>query len=207
MTPQMGVVTDVDLAAAIAAHAADLDAHNRNWMQTLITGVYIRPLPWYATDTAAVGVNRLYATPFIVARALTIDRLAIEVTTAAGAGSIARLGIYANGIDLYPGALIQDYGTVLVDAIAVVAAAGVQALASGIYWLVVVADAAPTLVHLRAAWSPLGQLSTDFTAPFVGTGWYNVGIGAGPLPDSYPAGGTLGFDRFPAVLPRLLSLD
>jgi len=72
-------------------------------------------------NEAAMVADRLYLSPLFVARAITIDRLAIDVTTG-DAGKIARLGIYANGTNCYPGVLVVDAGTVSVADVTVVAA-------------------------------------------------------------------------------------
>ena len=109
------------LEGQLADHAADLDAHTKNVLEIVRTGeYYLSPSHGYGTLTMVA--NRLYARPLVVVRDITIDRLAIEVTSAGAAGTKARLGIYNVGTNLYPGTLILDAGEVAVDATGIKAA-------------------------------------------------------------------------------------
>jgi len=191
----------------ISAHAADIDAHMTDLFQTVRTGEYFQPLPIYAKSTLALTADTIYAIPFFVARSMTIDRLAIDVAVAAAGGAIARLGIYADGTNLYPGALVVDAGTVAVDAVAVVAATISQALTKGWYWLVVVSDNTPTLDTHAPDWSPLGWNAASFSTSSVYTNWVKAAVTSGALADPFAAGATLTAGGYPAVLPRLLTLD
>ena len=95
------------LNGMLAEHLDQPDAHMADIFQTLRTGGYYG-IPYSSYDSeAAMAANTLYAVPFLVARSSTWDRIAIEVTTAA-AGKSARLGIYKNGDNLYPGSLVEN---------------------------------------------------------------------------------------------------
>lgn len=171
----------------------------------LSTGGYIQPWPVVAISTTALVANRLYALAWLIVRPLTIDRLALEVTGAGGAGTKARLGIYANGTNLYPGALLKDVGLVAVDGVAVVAATitGNLSLAAGLYWLALITDGTPTCRYGAPQLSPMGIKATDFSAVL---GSWRVAQAYGALPDPFTAAGSNQAEcNF--VLPRLLSLD
>ncbi len=189
------------------AHAADLDAHMPDLFQTIRTGEYFLPLPLYNTSITGLSANRIFATPFFVARDMTIDRLAIQITTAGAGGTVARLGIYNNGTNLYPGTLLLDAGTVAVDAIAVVAATISQALTKGLYWLVCVTDGTPVAELYYPAWSPMGHLATDFTKTGNISGWYKNAVGIGALADPFVVGATKNQAWALSIMPRLLTLD
>jgi len=184
-----------------AAEGGLIERFLRNWR----TGAYIDPWPNRAVGTVAIVADTLYAAPFMVVRPLTIDRLAIQVTGAGAAGKLARLGIYRDGANLYPGALLADVGAVAVDGVAVVAAAiaGNLALQPGLYWLALLANGAPTLEHHFPTSSPLGWQAADFTLE--NASW-NVAQAYGALPDPFTAAGSLLTGRH-FVMPRLLTLD
>jgi len=191
----------------LADHMAELDAHTYSWMQKLKTGEYFLPVPYETVFTFALTADRIVAVPFVVARSMTIDRLAIEVTAAAVADKVARLGIYNDGTNLYPGSLVKDYGTVTVDSTGIKVAAGDQALTKGIYWLVIVSDGAPTVRAYIPTWSILGQPATVFDRNNTNGNWYKAGVGSGALADPFVSGATLYTYYQPSILPRLKSLD
>lgn len=187
-------------------HGADLDAHTKNVLELIRTGNYFLPTPVITGVSLAIAADKIYAMPFFAVRALTIDRLAIHVTNLS-AGDIARLGIYADGTNLYPGALVKDYGTVSVAATGVVATSGDQSLTKGLYWLVLVSDGTPTLYRIKHTWSPLGQDPTSFHAiTYSYMNWNKAAVGTGALADPFVAGASLGYQAL-AVLPRLKTLD
>lgn len=188
-------------------HSLDLQAHTKNWMELLRTGQYFYPFPPYMSSTVALNFNSLHALPFYVARNMTIDRLAIQITVAAiTAGKKGRLGIYNNGTNLYPGTLVVDAGEIAIDAIAIVAATINQALRKGLYWLAILISEACTVVTHRPVYPILGQLATDFAITNTYARW-EVAQAYGVLPATFTAGGTAYGSNAPAILPRLLSLD
>jgi hypothetical protein len=195
------------LEGQLADHIAKLDAHGYSFMQKLRTGEYFRPEPTHGLGIQTLLADRIYARPFIVPRNLTIDRLAIEVTEAA-TDKIARLGIYEDGTDLYPGALVKDYGTISVADTGVIAASGDQSLTWGLYWLVIVSDGTPKVRAYRPGYPILGQQSTGF---YVGTqqndAWFKNAVGSGALADPFVSGATIWQQYAIAILPRLKSLD
>ena len=56
--------------------------------------------------------NHMFSQIMCFPEEITIDRLAIYVSTAGAAGSVARMGLYADDGALYPGQLIYDSGEI-----------------------------------------------------------------------------------------------
>uniref|UniRef100_A0A6M3Y024 Uncharacterized protein n=1 Tax=viral metagenome TaxID=1070528 RepID=A0A6M3Y024_9ZZZZ len=201
--PKMGVYTKADADADIAVHAADLDAHMMDFLQLLRTGEYLGyPFHKGAVDWA-MSANVLYASPFYIARKLTVDRIAINVITAGIAGTRGRLGIYNLDTNLYPGALIVDGGEVAVDAVAVVAATINQALTKGIYFTALVSNGTPSIKTLYSTWTAMGEFATDLVTV---KGAWTVTFTYAALPNLFTAGGAL-TSHTPVILPRVKSLD
>lgn len=160
----------------LADHIARLDAHTYDVFSILRTGhYYTNPNLTSAATTQALTADRLYCIPLVVCRDFSIDRIAIQVTTAGAAGTKARLGIYENGTNLHPGDLLVDLGTVDVDStgVKVITISPTQALTKGVYWLAVISDGTPTLKaesYNSLSFYVLGQNPAGFhyTYPF----WY-----------------------------------
>ena len=189
----------------LADHQALLDAHTKNILEIARTGEYLfNAFAYYAAATQTLTANRLYATPFWVARAMTVDRIAIEVATAGAAGEAARLGIYKDGTNLYPGDLVVDAGTVAVDSTGIKTVTISEALTKGLYWVAVVSDGTPGIRAWPLCCPWLGLKATGFAYPQMG--WY-VAYTYAALPDPYTSGGSMEVTRALIVSPRLLSLD
>ena len=149
---------------------------------------YVQSLVGTATLTAR-ALDVLTASPFIASKTLTLDRIGLEVGTIGSIGAVARLGIYADNGNMYPGALVLDAGTVPVDAVAVSTITISQVLPPGLYWLVYVHNSAvsPVFRTISAAnmGNPLGISAVFGTAP--GTA-VNVAFTYAALPNPFPAG-------------------
>lgn len=93
------------------------------------------------TASAGLTNNRLYYVPFLVTVSTTFDRIAVNhAANLAGAGSVARLGIY-NSSGGVPSTRLLDAGTVdLTTAAAFKAVTISQTLEPGLYWLACVAQ-------------------------------------------------------------------
>ena len=195
------------LFEAMVAHQAELDAHTRNIYAVLRTGQYFVPFPVSGSTTKlTLYANSLDAHAFPVPRDLTIDRLAVQVATAA-AGKKVRIGIYKNGANIYPGELLLDAGEVDVGTLGVKTIIVDQALTKGLYWLAFTSDGTPGLRALFHHFSPIGLDATEFGKIY--TGWYKT-VTYGALPDPFPSGG--GREKttnkcFYMVFARLKSLD
>lgn len=154
-------------------------------------------------DTAVMGASTVAFAPLYVEDALTIDRLAIDVTVASTAGGKARLGIYNDDGTGYPNALLLDGGTVAADAAATPeATVGPYTLPRGLYWLAVRSDASatsPTVRRLTQPQPPSGSTSASGAAQGNLVGYAQGGLSAGDaLPNPAPSGMN-GAGRVPAV--------
>ncbi len=185
-------------------HAADIDAHMADAYMTLRVGNY------YAGGItegsgATMTANRLYANPVFVARTMTFDRIAIDVTT--GSAGAARLGIYNDDGTGLPGSLVSDLGTVDTTSTALVAITISQQLTKGWYWLAAVFDATPSITKEQLTYivAPLGLNATTFSIQVCGFKAHTYGS----LPDPYGTMttfvGVAGTHPFIAI--RVLSLD
>ncbi len=193
------------LEGQFADHTSRLDAHTYQLMDRSRTGKNQILVPVQAFATQAVTANRLIATVMVVPRAVTLSQLVVDVTTAAAAGKIARLGIYATGGNLYPGSLTIDGGTVAVDTtgLKVLQIGGGQKLDKGIYFLAVISDGTPTLRSYQAAWSPLGPSTSALSALTVSV--YKENENPAALANPFPAPDAEWTVGYGAV--RLSSLD
>ena len=141
----------------LADHMAELDAHTYNRLEKLVPGYYMLAYGMGSTaSTFVMVVDRLYAVPFVAARAMTVDRIAMAVTVEGAGGTKARLGIYASGSDGQPAALVLDAGEVAVDGAGVKAITINQSLTKGLYWLACVSDGTPTVRSHYAIPTPYG---------------------------------------------------
>lgn len=147
--------------------------------------------------------NTIYAIPFYVPRALTLSAMVIRVTTL-DAGKIARLGIYKNGVNLYPGLLLKDFGTVSVAAVAVVEVAGAQQLRQGLYYAVVVSDGAPTIRYATAVHSVLGLSASTFADVQM---WTKAAVGSGALAGAFVGGASVQTSAAIDLVFEVASLD
>ena len=188
----------------LIAHQQDIDAHMADLHQFIRTGEYHFSPRTSSTDSTALVANMLYAIPYFCARAMTIDRLQGRVMTAA-ADTEARLGIYKNGSNFYPGDLLLDAGVMSTATTGYKDIIINQSLPKGIYFIVIVSDGALTFRSMHYAYAVTDLLSLEMP-PTTYVLW-QVAYTYGSLPSSYPAGGAKaimgGF--LPAL--RVASLD
>lgn len=85
-----------------------------------------------AQSTTGVTSNRLVYEPILIPTAITIDLLAVEVTTLF-VGGLMRLGIYNADVHWQPTSLVLDAGTVATDTLGVKSISINQALPAGRY--------------------------------------------------------------------------
>lgn len=157
-----------------------------------------------ALTTGAPTANVLRAMPLIIANpeGRVVTDIAINVTT--GVTGVARLGIYADDGNLHPSNLIIDAGEIITTS------TGVQArtlldvyLPPGVYWVVLVSNAAPTIRAMPVASTEpiLGYDNTLGTA--AGFGW-SVNFTYGTLPTTFPAATAITAVPIPAIFVRFL---
>ena len=186
------------------SHAATLDAHTRNLYQLLKTGRYLSSLYRAQFDfaEALAEANSLTAIPFPVPRPITLDRIGIYVTTAGGAGAEMRLGIYNDGVNLYPAGLLADYGTIDATTTGIKAIIINQALAKGMYWLAYVCNDATVKIPMAYYHtSPLG-----YSDPRYNAGNLSASYTYGALPNPFPGGASDGGYLY-LITVRIASLD
>lgn len=142
-----------------------------------------------AITTVAAVANVLRVLPFIPPSAMTADRISCYVSTLL-AGKV-RLGIYANGTNLYPAALLAESGELDTGATGIKDATISAALAAGVlYWIGYCANAAATYRALAtASLAPIMGLLNNAT-PTWGVGW-TVGYTYAALPANYPGSATI----------------
>lgn len=188
----------------LADHLAELDAHTKDEAEILRIGDYYHSLRWGTPSTGIYSINKIHALPFVVARKITLDRIAIEITTLLNPSNI-RLGIYNNGTNLYPGSLLLDAGVVSGATTGVKAIIINQALTKGIYWLTYVADASPTVRAVaNALWTPLGiGNATSFAGAAVA---HEATHTYGVLLDPFPTAGADILGNCPLIGVRIASL-
>jgi hypothetical protein len=141
------------------------------------------------TGTALVGTAlvgaRFYAMPFICPKAITLDRIGVYVSTLSTGN--ARLGIYSDNGNIYPGARLLDAGEISVISTGAKILTINQALAAGtLYWLVILCAATPAIncFPVAAVINVLGTSNALGATP-------NCGLYAsqayGALPATFPA--------------------
>jgi hypothetical protein len=166
---------------------------------------YSIPLDGVALSVIALPLDTLVAMPFIVPKTITVDRIAVNITTGTALASDIRLGIYIDTLNLYPDGLVLDAGTV--DA-SVAGGAGVktitinqQLVKNTLYWLAMVASGTPTLrsAPISAILPILGYDSTLPTTP--GTG-YTTAFAFAPLPSTFPVGAGISASGIPLIFVR-----
>jgi hypothetical protein len=142
----------------------------------------------------------LLARPFVVPVRRAFDRLGINVSAAAGAGGVMRLGIYTDGGGK-PSTLLVDAGTVSATATGSKEATIALTLDPGIYWPAVVAQGSGTpgsiVAYASAQVAPGSDAGTSVTTSYNG-GYAQVGV-SGALPGSWTGTSR---DRMPMILLR-----
>jgi len=136
------------------------------------------------------ATNRMYSQVICFPEGITIDQLAIYIYTAAAAGGVARMGLYADNGALYPGQLIYDSGEISTTTTGPKTAAPpspiVIAKATPFWTCLLCGVAVPKLKSSNSSYQP--TLGTDN----VGEGWLFNGFAAsiayGALPATHPAG-------------------
>ncbi len=143
------------------------------------------------TTQSVASANSLRAFPFFVPKATSFDRIAIRVTTA-GTGTTprARIGVYTDNGNIYPGQLILDAGEVDVSSTGLKELTiNLKLKAGKLYWLAFVGQ---DTASLALAAIP----TTDSFATFLGfdsalSGSAFLGIAHvqtyGALPGTYPS--------------------
>jgi len=149
------------------------------------SGAYYGPAT-ASLSTVVPTLNLLQAKLLVVAKTVSIVQLLAEVTAAGSAGAVGRLGLWADGADGYPAALIVDAGTIDCTTTGVKTVTVAQTLTPGRYWLSYTAQVATATVR--------GDIGRDTTTPSNLSGMASarqVGVQSagvtGALPGTFPA--------------------
>lgn len=188
--------------------SVELQSDGANWKINQASEIPIQNLRakgatlgrWYSNEvlanTAPIACSPvagiMYALPLIITKTVTIDSVAINVTTL-GAASHVEAGIYYDNGNMYLGALLVDFGNVDTSGI------GVKTFASGLpitllpgfYWPTFLCSAtAPQVSGWAATQLPPILGTTSVLTAACGLGW-SVSQAYGALPGTYPAGGAV----------------
>lgn len=189
MSPQMGVYTLEDDIARMAAHVADLDAHNRVIHELIRTGPYALSelmTTYRCTSEDTLVADKLYATAYPMSRDRTPAEIFVDIQTAS-VGDFLRIGYYADDGNCYPGALIADVGVVDVGAAGLKAIAYTTQLIRGLYWIAIISDGVPKVQGTRDHLGILGDTVRGYEAA---AAWM-IADTYGALPDPFPAGAAI----------------
>lgn len=139
----------------------------------------------------ALNVGTLRLAPWVVTRAIKLDRIGGDVATVGDAGSLFRLGIYGDNGSAYPGALVVDAGTIAGDSATVQDAPAISvSLAAGLYWIGGAVQAVTTTqptIRVVSQWNPPVLISTATSQPSAaqsGYGYQQTGV-TGALPANF----------------------
>jgi len=179
-----------DLVSALAARSLTTHHHGELYRGFPAAGRNIwvcSPVTGTPLTTGIPALGTLQATPLIISRACTIDRIAVNVTTLVAGGKIT-IGLYTNTAnDMYPDARLA-YGEVLTDTAGVKEVVVSLNLEPGLYWLVYVGNTATTLiVRSYAVASMIPVLWFGSTLPVTPQlGWSHARAYDSTLPVAFP---------------------
>lgn len=148
---------------------------------------YTMPLSCTAKSVSgALTSGRMYAIPFFVPKAITLDYLAVNCTTL-GTAAHLRLGIYSDSGNCEPGSLLIDCGAVDTSGTGVKTIACAQALAGGsLYWLAALSDNATHAFRSPALASVLAVIGHNATLPTTDITHFYAAQSYGALPGTFP---------------------
>lgn len=147
---------------------------------------YTMPITGTALSTSgALTAGRIYTHPFLVPKTITIDRLAVNVTTLVASGK-CRLGIY-NDSNGEPGTLLLDAGEVDTSATGVKTLTVNQALTGGaLYWLAILSNSATHILRAAVVADVVNVLGLDNTLGTAGINGFYAAQSYGALPGTFP---------------------
>lgn len=149
------------------------------------------------TNTIACTVGNMLAVPFPVNRAVTVNKIGVEVT-GTGASSTIRLGIYADADDA-PGDLVLDAGTIDGTSATYQEISISQALGVGRVWLAACAQGSNTVTLRGARYVSTAGIPSSGYAPYSSYALRQSGTTtAGAFPASAPT-----FDDVRGTAPRI----
>jgi len=152
----LGDLGDVSAAAPNDDDILTWDAGGATWQPEAAAGggsgaenllCHRRVGRYYSSDAVGtqtcgadtIPMDQIYGVPFVVPVSQDFDRIAIYAP-AGTANGVARLGIYEDGGDVYPGDLIVGTAELDLTDIGVKEAVIAETLTPGLYWLAIVSD-------------------------------------------------------------------
>lgn len=150
--------------------------------------------------SVTMNADRIWLIPFYLpGEPNIIGSLSCRVFGAGGAGSKARLGLYADGNNRYPAHLLKDAGEVACDTTGIKTISLRQGLPRGLIWIAIAVNSIAPLPAFDAvnkasspSWAVLGYNTTNLSGF---TAW-TVTSTYGPLPNPYPTGAVKASDNF-----------
>lgn len=142
-------------------------------------GTWVRPEGPLSSATGTITASaRLTAAPLFVPVTRSFDKAnMITVTTAPGTGSTVQMGIYQNGSNDTPGALLQDFGSVASNGTVGSKEISISlTLQPGLYWLAQATLSVTTAGTFRtiSSYAPVvarGDADFGGNSPFYGMAW------------------------------------
>lgn len=128
-----------------------------------IAGQAYTPVMSSAVGTSTPPEGTEVAVPFMAARSCTLTELAVNVTTAAAAGGLLRLGVRAAAATLVPGAVLYDSGGIAAVTTGNKVATPSLALVAGlVYWATLTEQgAAATRATIGTSTGSISQLGSS----------------------------------------------
>lgn len=153
------------------------------------------------TGAFAVAADKIYARPFLVMQTESFDRIGLHIST--GTTGKARLGIYADDGTLQPGARILDAGSEIDTADSGFKEITInQSLTPGLYWLVCIFNATPSVRKANSVIAVLGLGASSATYSSGASEGYYTTQAYGELPIMHPAPTLGNVESYPCVLLR-----
>ncbi len=159
---------------------------------------FLIPGRWYKQDGVGTSFNavngEMRLIPYPLRQTTRIDRLGAQVITPGAAGSLFRLGIYADNGNGYPGALVVDGGAIDGTLAATQEVVVDTTLPRGLYWFGGVAQGGVTQPNMRAfGGQAFGIVGATSLAGALQQSLCYIASGiVGPLPATFPVGTFVG---------------
>jgi len=141
------------------------------------------------TPRILIAANLMDAFPFPVAEETTYDAIAIKVDGAGASGTKARLGIFKDNGNCYPGELMVDAGEVGTDTTGVKSLPLSLTLQRGLYWIVRNSDGGPSVSGI--ANTDAINLGIDDSLSGAHAGAYRITSSYNSLPNMFSGGADL----------------
>lgn len=170
--PQQGALPGVPVMPEVAPASSPGVASNRYY--TTPTGTTI--------STLSIAANILYCCPFFVPERTTWTRIGAEITTAAAASSVMRVGVFS-AYTGRPQALLLDSGALAADSTGLKEATVSKQLDSGWYFLAIFSNGSPTVRAILDTASTKHGLTTPTALDTLIGGSQTYGT----MPSTFPA--------------------